>query len=116
MRLAQALADEMRARGCAVDTETIRVARDWHRWLLPIPLLPLLPRYLASALFRIASRLAFGRPLADFTLDGAVGKAALRRFCDSLCPDGDAATSRSAPCRRPNGISASRVLRRRGPG
>lgn len=213
-RLAQALADEMRARGCAVDTETIRVARDWSRWLLPIPLLPLLPLlpvYLASArfrgvwhrvyfqpeqairplahadvsaydlvllgtpkwlylsypvarwlntvhglagrrvapfatfcgppldvfeldmlfepladrlrargatvverlgissdhhpyfffgemraFFRIVSRLAFGRPLADFTLDGAVGKAAVQRFCDALCPGGDAAMSRSA--------------------
>jgi len=212
-RLAQVLADEMRARGCVVDTEAIRVVRDWNRWLLPIPLLPLLPLlpvYLASArfrsvwhsvyfqpeqairplahadvsaydlvllgtpkwlylsypvarwlytvtglagrrvapfatfcgppldvfeldmlfgpladrlrargatvvdrlgissdyhpyfffgemraFFRIVSRLAFGRPLADFTLDGAVGKAAVRRFCAALCPDGVATISRA---------------------
>jgi hypothetical protein len=54
-RLAQVLADEIRRRGYAVDTEAIRVARDWNKWLLPLPLLPLLPvlpLYLMSARFR----------------------------------------------------------------
>lgn len=32
-------------------------------------------------LFRWISRKAFGRPLSDFTLDGEVGQAELRRFC-----------------------------------
>ena len=203
-RLAQALATDMARRGCIVDTEAIRAAREWNRWLLPIPLLPLLPLlplYLLSAgfrriwhrifyqpqqairplaipdvsgydlvllgtpkwlylsypvarwldmvhglagrrvaafatfcgpplevferemlfeplaarlqargatlvdclavssayhpyfffgemeaLFRYISRKAFGRPLTDFTLDGEVGAAEVRRFCDAVCP------------------------------
>lgn len=36
-------------------------------------------------LFRFVSRRVFERPLADFTLDGAVGQIELRRFCDALC-------------------------------
>ncbi|MFP5410643.1 MAG: flavodoxin family protein [Gammaproteobacteria bacterium] len=54
-RLAQALADAFRQRGCTVDTETIRAVREWNKWLLPLPLLPLLPflpLYLLSARFR----------------------------------------------------------------
>jgi len=54
-RLATVLADEMRQRGLEVDTEAIQVARDWNKWLLPLPLLPLLPflpLYLTSARFR----------------------------------------------------------------
>ena len=54
-RLAHVLADEIRRRGCDVDTEAIRVARDWNKWLLPVPLLPLLPLlpvYLLNAGFR----------------------------------------------------------------
>jgi hypothetical protein len=203
-RLARALAQEIRRRGHAVDTEAIQVERDWNKWLLPLPLLPVLPVlpfYLLSArfrrfwhrvlfqpeqairplafpdlsaydwvllgtpkwlylsypvarwlnavgglegrrvaafatfcgpplevfememlfapladrlrargailvdrlavssgyhpyfffgemeaLFRFVSRRAFGRPLADFTLDGEAGQAALRRFCDEICP------------------------------
>lgn len=202
-RLAQALADAFRQRGCTVDTETIRAVREWNKWRLPIPLLPLLPFlpiYLLSArfrrvwhriysqpeqairpldvpdvsrydlvllgtpkwlylsypvarwlntvqglagrrvapfatfcgpplavfelemlfapladrlrargatvvdrlaissdhhpyfffgemraLFRFISRRVFGRPLADFTLDGEVGRAEFQRFCDTLC-------------------------------
>lgn len=201
-RLADALTNELRQRGHEVATETIRVKRDWNKWLLPIPLLPLLPLlpvYLVSGrfrrfwhgiyrqqeqaieplvipdmspfdrvllgtpkwlyisypvarwlntvkgldgtrvatfatfcgpplkvfeiemlfdpletrlrsrgaqvgerlgissdahpyfffgemrrLFRWISRTAFGRPLVDFTLDGEVGRAALRRFCDTV--------------------------------
>ena len=201
-RLADALVNEIRQRGHDVATETIRVKRDWNKWLLPIPLLPLLPLlpvYLVSerfrrfwhgiywqqeqaiwplampdvsrfdlvllgtpkwlyisypvarwlslvngldgkrvatfatfcgpplkvfeiemlfdplearlrsrgarvserlalssdyhpyfffdemrSLFRWISTKAFGRPLVDFTLDGEVGEAALRRFCDKL--------------------------------
>lgn len=204
-RLAQALAERLRACGCAVDVETIRAVREWNKWLLPLPLLPLLPFlpiYLASArfrnlwhrvyfqpeqairplahpdvsaydrvllgtpkwlylaypvarwlktvqgldgkrvapfatfcgpplevfelemlfapladrlrtrgatvvdrlaissdfhpyfffgemraLFRLISRKAFGRPLADFTLDGEVGRVEFERFCDAACAE-----------------------------
>jgi flavodoxin len=37
-------------------------------------------------LFRFVSRLAFKRPLVDFTLDGEVGKIEVQRFCDAVCP------------------------------
>ena len=210
-RVAQALAETLRARGCAVDVETIRAVHEWNKWLLPLPLLPLLPflpLYLASAgfrrlwhrvyfqpeqairplahpdvsgydrvllgtpkwlylaypvarwlrtvqglagkrvasfatfcgppleafeldmlfvpladrlrargavpdawlglssdfhpyfffgemraLFRFISRKAFGRPLVDFTQDGDVGRTALARFCEAVCPN-SAATGR----------------------
>lgn len=36
------------------------------------------------SLFRWLSRKVFGRPLVDFTLDGEVGQAEVRRFCDRL--------------------------------
>ena len=36
------------------------------------------------SLFRWLSRKAFGRPLADFTLDGEIGQAEVKRFCDEL--------------------------------
>lgn len=36
------------------------------------------------SLFRWLSRRAFGRPLADFTLDGEAGRAQVKRFCDGL--------------------------------
>ena len=54
-RLAGALAESLRQRGHAVETEAILAVRDWNKWLLPIPLLPLLPLlplYLASVRFR----------------------------------------------------------------
>lgn len=54
-RLAGTLAETLRQRGHAVESESIRVERDWNKWLLPIPLLPLLPLlplYFASARFR----------------------------------------------------------------
>lgn len=35
-------------------------------------------------LFRWLSRRVFGRPLADFTLDGEAGRAQVKRFCDGL--------------------------------
>jgi len=38
-------------------------------------------------LFRFISRTVFKRPLADFTLDGEVGKAEVQRFCDVVCPE-----------------------------
>lgn len=55
-RLAGVIADNIRQQGHEVSTETIRVKRDWNKWLLPIPLLPLLPLlplYLLSARFRL---------------------------------------------------------------
>lgn len=54
-RLAHVLAAEIRQRGYEVETEAVRVERDWNKWLLPLPLLsllPLLPVYLMSARFR----------------------------------------------------------------
>jgi hypothetical protein len=36
-------------------------------------------------LFRFISRKVFKRPLVDFTLDGEVGKAEVKRFCDAVC-------------------------------
>ena len=54
-RLAEVLAGEIRQRGHEVATESIRVKRDWNKWLLPVPLLPLLPLlpvYLLSERFR----------------------------------------------------------------
>lgn len=35
-------------------------------------------------LFRWLSRKVFGRPLVDFTLDGEVGRAEVKRFCEEL--------------------------------
>lgn len=54
-RLADTLVNEIRQRGHEVSTETLRVKRDWNKWLLSIPLLPLLPLlpvYLISERFR----------------------------------------------------------------
>lgn len=39
-----------------------------------------------QVLFRFISRMAFKQPLVDFTLDGEVGKAEVKRFCDAVCP------------------------------
>lgn len=53
--LAQALAENIVARGHEVTSESIEVVRHWNKWLLPIPLLPLLPFlpfYLMSKSFR----------------------------------------------------------------
>jgi len=36
-------------------------------------------------LFRWISSQAFGRPLAEFTLDGEIGRAEVKRFCDEVC-------------------------------
>ena len=36
-------------------------------------------------LFRFISRKSFGRPLSDFTLDGEVGKADIKRFINRIC-------------------------------
>jgi hypothetical protein len=38
-----------------------------------------------EGLFRLISRKAFKRPLVDFTLDGELGKAGVKRFCDAVC-------------------------------
>ena len=54
-RLAGVLAKTLRDQGHEVASETIRVEKDWNKWLLPLPLLPLLPflpLYLVSAWFR----------------------------------------------------------------
>ena len=36
-------------------------------------------------LFRWLSQKLFHRPLDDFTLDGPIGKEAVRHFCDLIC-------------------------------
>jgi flavodoxin len=37
------------------------------------------------SLFCWISLKAFGRPLTDFTLDGEIGKAEVKRFCEEIC-------------------------------
>lgn len=65
--------------GHEVASEAIQVRRDWSKWLLPIPLLPLLfllPLYLLSAAFRrLWHRIYFQpeqsiRPLANPDVSG----------------------------------------------
>lgn len=54
-RLADGLAAALQARGATVTRECLRPLREWPKWWLPVPLLPLLPFlpvYLAWAPFR----------------------------------------------------------------
>lgn len=69
------LADRLQARGATV-VERLAVSSDYHPYFFFGEM---------RALFRFVSRKAFGRPLADFTLDGPVGRAEFERFCDAVC-------------------------------
>jgi hypothetical protein len=93
-RLADARVSEIRQRGHEVATEAIRVKRDWNKWLLPIPLLPLLPLlpvyFMSERLRRFwhgiyrQQEQAIWPHARRFTLDGEIGQAGLKRFCDKL--------------------------------
>lgn len=72
------LDDRLHARGATV-VDCLAVSSDDHPYFFFGEM---------QALFRFISRKAFGRPLVDFTLDGEVGQAELRRFCDAICPRG----------------------------
>jgi hypothetical protein len=60
----------------AVPADRLAISSDHHEYFFHGEM---------RSLFRWLSRKAFGRPLADFTLDGEIGKAEIRRFCDELC-------------------------------
>ena len=49
------------------------------------------------SLFRWLSRRVFDRPLAAFGLDGEIGQAALKRFCDEVCRMSTTASSCTLP-------------------
>lgn len=68
------LADTLRRRG-ATPGPTLAVSSAYHRYFFFGEM---------EALFRALSRRVFGRPLDDFTLDGALGRAAVNDFCDDL--------------------------------
>lgn len=66
----------LRSRGANV-VDRLAVSSDYHPYFFFGEM---------ERLFRFISRKAFGRPLVDFTLDGELGQAAVRRFCDAVCP------------------------------
>ena len=63
-----------RSRGAEVG-ERLAISSDYHPYFFFDEM---------RRLFRWLSIKAFDRPLRDFTLDGDVGQAALKRFCDTL--------------------------------
>lgn len=70
---------EARLRSCgALPAGRLGMSSDYHEYFL---------RGEMRSLFRWLSRKTYGRALADFTLDGAVGKAALDRFCADIWDD-----------------------------
>ena len=72
--LFEPLEARLRARG-AVPAGRLAISSDDHPYFFFDEM-----RYL----FRWISLKVFGRPLADFTLDGAVGRAQFERFCDEV--------------------------------
>jgi flavodoxin len=71
------LESRLRARGAMV-VDRMAVSSNYHPYFFFGEM---------EGLFRFISRKAFGRPLVDFTLDGEVGRAEVRRFCDAVCPE-----------------------------
>ena len=67
----------LRAKG-AVTGERLAISSDFHPYFFFGEM---------RALFRWISSKAFGRPLHEFTLDGAAGQSEFRRYCDALWPD-----------------------------
>lgn len=65
----------LRARG-AIPCGRLALSSDHHEYFFPGEM---------RGVFRWVSRRRFGRPPADFTLDGDVGRAALERFCAETC-------------------------------
>jgi hypothetical protein len=76
--LFEPLAERLQARGAAL-VDQLAVSSAYHPYFFFGEM---------QALFRFISRKAFKRPLADFMLDGEVGQAEVRRFCDAVCPRG----------------------------
>ena len=70
--LFQPLEARLRALG-AIPSGRLAISSDYHEYFFFGEM---------RALFRWLSRKAFGRPLSDFTLDGEIGQAEVRRFCD----------------------------------
>lgn len=71
------LESRLRARGATV-VDRMAVSSNYHPYFFFGEM---------ERLFRFISRRAFGRPLADFTLDGVVGRAEVQRFCDAVRPE-----------------------------
>ncbi len=69
------LESRLRARGAAM-VDRLAVSSDYHPYFFFGEM---------EWLFRFVSRSVFKRPLAEFTLDGTVGQAEARRFCDAVC-------------------------------
>ncbi|MHB1187945.1 flavodoxin family protein [Thiobacillus sp.] len=74
--LFEPLESRLRTRGATV-VDRLAVSSNYHPYFFFGEM---------ERLFRFISRKAFKRPLADFTLDGEVGKIELQRFCDTVCP------------------------------
>ena len=72
--LFEPLEARLRSLGATVN-ERLAISSDYHPYFVFNEM---------SQLFRWISMKAFGRPLIDFTLDGEVGQAELRRFCDKV--------------------------------
>ena len=71
------LADRLQARGATV-VDRLAVSSNAHPYFFFGEM---------EGLFRFISRQAYKRPLVDFTLDGELGQAEVRRFCDAVCPE-----------------------------
>jgi hypothetical protein len=69
------LESRLRARGATV-VDCLAVSSNYHPYFFFGEM---------ECLFRFISRKAFGRSLADFTLDGELGQAEVQRFCDAVC-------------------------------
>lgn len=70
------LESRLRAHGAAV-VDRLALSSNYHPYFVFGEM---------ERLFRLISRTVFKRPLVDFTLDGEVGQAEVRRFCDAVCP------------------------------
>ena len=76
----------------ALAATTLAVSSDYHPYFFFGEM---------EGLFRWLSKVAFQRPLRDFTLDGAVGQQEVRRFCDEVmspASDGSAGTAPQTHC------------------
>ncbi len=72
--LFEPLEARLKSRG-AIPADRLAISSDHHEYFF---------RGEMRSLFRWLSRKVFERPLADFALDGEVGKSELERFCDEL--------------------------------
>lgn len=70
------LESRLRARGAMV-VDRLAISSNYHAYFFFGEM---------ERLFRFISRTVFQRPLVDFTLDGELGQAGVKRFCDTVCP------------------------------